>query len=170
MAQRDALEQRARDEERRARRESQRTRIGLAVAVALLLAVAGLAVAWGSQLGTGPGVAMLVLLPTLAGAAGALIRTVLDQGRDRTLAAVFGSAAGLITGLLYVASQLIGAPDVLDTSAGLGVRRLLFFVLLIGFVAGLTFDVIYTKLRGTDVSQTPTLAAMTKVHDPGGQE
>jgi len=166
VAQRDAREHRARDEERRARWESRRTRIGLAVVVALLLlAVAGLAVAWGSQLGTGPGIALLVLLPTLTGAAGALIRTVLDAGRDWTRAAVLGAAAGLITGLLYVASQLIGAPDVLDAAAGAGVRRLLFFVLPIGFVAGLTFDAIYPKLRGTDVSQTQTLAAMTTVHD-----
>lgn len=52
VAQRDAREHRARDEERRARWESRRTRIGLAVVVALLLlAVAGLAVVVGIAAG-----------------------------------------------------------------------------------------------------------------------
>ena len=74
---------------------------------------------------------------------------------------VLGGAAGLITGLLYIASQLVGAPDVLGTSQPDSVRRLLFFVLPIGFVAGLTFDAVYSKLRGKDVSQADTLAAIT---------
>jgi hypothetical protein len=37
------------------------------------------------------------------------------------------------------------------------VRRLLFFVFPIGFVAGLTFDAVYAKLRGSDVSHAATL-------------
>ena len=126
-----------------------------------VLVVAGLAVTWGWQLGTGLSIALLALLPTLAGAVGALVRTSLDKSQDWARAAVLGGAAGLITGLLYIASQLVGAPDVLGTSQPDSVRRLLFFVLPIGFVAGLTFDAVYGKLRGKDVSQTAALDAIT---------
>ena len=79
------------------------------------------------------------------------------MGGNWTPAGVLGGAAGLITGLLYVASQLVATPDVLVAGQAEAVRRLLFFVLPIGFVAGLTFDAVYTKLRGTDVSQAATL-------------
>ena len=127
----------------------------------LLVAIGVLAVTWGSQLGTGPGIAMLTLLPAVAGAAGGLVKTSLDKGQGWARAAVLGGAAGFITGVLYIVAQLIGAPDVLGTAQPDSVRRLLFFVLAIGFVAGLTFDVVYTKLRGKDVSQAATLDAMT---------
>lgn len=69
----------------------------------------------------------------------------------------------MIAGLLFVASQLVGAPDVLDTTAAQGVRRLLFFVLPIGFVAGLTFNAVYGRLRGADASQATTLEKLTKL-------
>jgi hypothetical protein len=119
--------------------------------------VGALAIAWGWRPGTAGSIVVLALTPTLAGAAGALIRTSLDTGRNWARAGVLGGAAGLITGLLYVASQLIGAPDVLETAEAEGARRLLFFVLPIGFVAGLTFDAVYAKLRGADVSQAENL-------------
>ena len=148
----------ARAAARRERTEARRTQISLAVAAGLLLAaVAGLILAWGWRPGSAGSIALLALVPVLAAAAGALIRTSLDVGRDWTRASVLGGAAGLITGLLYVASQLIGAPDVLDTGQTEAVRRLLFFVLPIGFVAGLTFDAVYAKPRGKDVSQACTL-------------
>ena len=162
VAQRDAREERRRGEQRQARRETRVARIGLAMlAVLLLVAIGGLAVTWGSQLGTGLGIAMLTLLPAVAGAAGGLVKTSLDKGQGWGRAAVLGGAAGFITGVLYIVAQLIGAPDVLGTAQPDSVRRLLFFVLAIGFVAGLTFDAVYTKLRGKDVSQAATLDAMT---------
>ena len=160
-SQRAARTRRIQEIEDAGRRQRSRARTGLAAIVALLLlVVAGLAAAWGWRLGAGLSIAALAVLPTLAGAAGALIGSSLDQSRDWTRAAVLGGAAGLITGLLYIASQLIGAPTVLDTSQADTVRRLLFFVLPIGFVAGLTFDAVYTRLRGKDVSQAGTLDAM----------
>jgi len=162
IAQRETQQRHIQENTAARRRESRRTNIGLAVISGLaVLVVAGLAVTWGWQLGTGLSIALLALLPTLAGAVGALVRTSLDRSQDWARAAVLGGAAGLITGLLYIASQLIGAPDVLDTSQSDSVRRLLFFVLPIGFVAGLTFDAVYGKLRGKDVSQADTLAAIT---------
>ena len=162
LAQRDAHQRQAQERTDLQRRESRRTQIGLAVISGLvLLVVAGLAVTWAWQLGTGLSIALLALLPTLAGAAGALVRSSLDKNQDWAPAAVLGAAAGLITGLLYIASQLVGAPDVLGTSQPDSVRRLLFFVLPIGFVAGLTFDAVCSKLRGKDVSQTAALDAIT---------
>jgi hypothetical protein len=156
--QRAARTARQRDELRRARKESRRAHISLALAATLLIvAVGALAIAWGWRPGTAGSIVVLALTPTLAGAAGALIRTSLDTGRNWARAGVLGGAAGLITGLLYVASQLIGAPDVLETAEAEGARRLLFFVLPIGFVAGLTFDAVYAKLRGADVSQAENL-------------
>ena len=56
-----------------------------------------------------------------------------------------------------MAPQLIAAPDMLEVREAESVRRLLFFVLPVGFVAGLTFDAVYAKLRSTDVSQSATL-------------
>jgi ABC-type multidrug transport system fused ATPase/permease subunit len=153
-----------RDEElRQARRESLRGQASLAASALFLLAAAGgVVLAWGWRPGTAGSVAVLIAVPALAATAGALIRTSLEAGRNWTRAAVLGAAAGLITGLLFVASQLIGAPDVLTTTAE-GVRRLLFFVLPIGFVAGLTFDAVYGRLRSADVSQAEALEKLNKL-------
>jgi hypothetical protein len=143
------------------RTEKRRALQSLVAAAALLLAaVAGLTLPWAFGLGPAASVALLALVPVLAASGGALVRTSLDVGRDRARAGVLGGAAGLITGLLYVASQLVGAPEVLDTGQTEAVRRLLFFVLPIGFVAGLTFDAVYANLRGRDVSQATTLDKM----------
>ena len=153
----DSREKSYQDKLRREQRASRRAYTSLAVAALLLFgAVAALATACGWRPGTTGSIAVLVMLPTLAAAAGALIRTSLDAGREWARVGVLGGAAGLITGLLYVASQLVGDPDVLQTSEAENVRRLFFFVLPIGFVAGLTFDAIYAKLRGADVSQAKT--------------
>ena len=87
------------------------------------------------------------------------VRQSLDT-RDWARAGVLGGAVGLVSGLLYVASQLVGAPEILDSDDAAGVRRLLFFVLPIGFVAGLTFDAVYARLRGAEVSGVETLRKM----------
>jgi hypothetical protein len=156
--QREERASQARTAARRERTERRRAQSSLAAAAALLLAAtAGLILSWGWRAGPSGAIALLALVPVLAAAGGALIRTSLDVGRDWARAGVLGGAAGLITGLLYVASQLVGAPDVLDAGQTEAVRRLLFFVLPIGFVAGLTFDAVYAKLRGKDVSQAGTL-------------
>jgi hypothetical protein len=157
--QRNARAARERDASRQARKESRHAQISLTLAVVLLLgAVAALVLAWGWRPGTAVSVGVLAIAPALSAAGGALIRTSLDAGRDWGRAGVLGGAAGLITGLLYIASQLVGAPDVLEIPDAEGVRRPLFFVLPIGFVAGLTFDAVFAKLRGADVSQADALA------------
>jgi hypothetical protein len=159
--QRNARVARERMESRRQRTEARRAKTSLTVALVLLLAaVAGLVLAWAWRLGPGMSIALLALVPMLAAAGGALIRTSLDVGRDWMRAGVLGGAAGLITGLLYVASQLLGSPMLLDPGQIAAVRRLLLFVFPIGFVAGLTFDAVYAKLRGPDVSQADTLGKL----------
>lgn len=156
--QRQARANRALAERRREADEAHQARVSLTVAVVLLLAaVAGLVLSWGVETGSALSIALLALVPVLSAAAGALIRTSLDVGRDWTRAGILGAAAGLITGLLFVASQLLGTPGLLDNGQPDAVRRLLLFVLPIGFVAGLTFDAVYAKLRGTDVSHVATL-------------
>jgi hypothetical protein len=159
--QRNARVAREREKARSERSEARRAKTSLIVAVVLLLAaVAGLVLSWGYRPGSAGSIALLALVPMLAAAGGALIRTSLDAGRDWMRAGVLGGAAGLITGLLYVASQLVGSPTVLDPGQTAAVRRLLFFVLPIGFVAGLTFDLVYAKLQGSDVSQADTLGKL----------
>ncbi|MEO8225413.1 MAG: hypothetical protein ABI661_11465 [Gammaproteobacteria bacterium] len=156
--QREKRDAQARATQRREADEAKRAQVSLTVAIGLLLAaVAGLVLAWGVAIGSAASLALLALVPVLSAAAGALIRTSLDVGRDWTRAGILGAAAGLITGLLYVASQLLGAPDLLNAGHADAVRRLLLFVLPIGFIAGLTFDAIYAKLRSADVSQIAKL-------------
>ncbi len=89
--------------------------------------------------------------PLFAGAAGSIIRVVSDHGRDWTKTAVLGLAAAGVAFLLFVAAQIAATPDILDTD---GSRRLLVFGLPMSFIAGLTFDVVYERLRTTDVVQT----------------
>jgi len=61
---------------------------------------------------------------------------------------VLGCAAGTVAFLLFVAAQLATNPELLD---GGGVRRLIVFVLAIGFVGGFTSETVYHKLRDRDV-------------------
>src|SRR3954453_644202 len=165
--QRIAREDRKRAEESSSRIESRRTVRALLVAGLLLVITAGLlAFVWSGPTSAGLRVFALVLLPTLAAATGGLIRTSMDTNRDWLRAGVLGGAAGLVTGMVYVASQLVGVPDALNADQLDSVRRLLFFLLPIGFVAGLTFDAVYTKLRGADVSQATTL---NEAAAPGGR-
>jgi hypothetical protein len=151
--------QRIADEAVRVRREeirrSRRTAGGLLVAgLLLVLAVVSVPVAFAWSPGTAGNVALLTLAPLLSAAAGALIRNTLDGGTEWVRPAVLGLAAGAISALLFIAAQLATTPDAL---AGDGAQRLLFFVVPVGFVAGLTFDAVYAKLRATDVTQTSVL-------------
>jgi hypothetical protein len=61
--------------------------------------------------------------------------------------------------VLFLAAQLATNPDLLkgDSAARLG-----YFVVPVGFVAGLAFDAVLAKLRGTDVVQTSPIDAGTR--------
>jgi hypothetical protein len=101
--------------------------------------------------GTEASLAVLIGAPVLAAAAGAIVRHAFDEGREWLKTAVVGMMVGGISALLFIAAQLLTTPDVLESADA---RRLLFFVVPVGFIAGLTFDDVYRKLRGQDVTKT----------------
>lgn len=103
--------------------------------------------------------ALLVAGPLLAGMSGALIRSVFDESGEQLRAAVAGAAAGALSGVLFVAAQLLTNPDALK---GDSITRLVFFVVAVGFAAGLAFDAVLAKLRGTDVTQTSPIDVVAK--------
>ncbi|CAO5171688.1 conserved membrane hypothetical protein [Frankia sp. AiPs1] len=141
---------RAAAEQAAQRRTARRSSISLLVAALLLLAaIAVIPVAWAARPGSGGSLALLLAAPILAAMSGALIRNSYEQNSEWIKAGVRGLAAGAISFLLFVASQIAGTPDLLD---GSGARRLLFYVLPIGFVGGLTFDAVYARLRSADVA------------------
>jgi hypothetical protein len=142
------------DCERDRRATSYQRRVMLSSMIAGLLlaaAIAAIPLSWNWRAGTSAPLAVLLLAPLLAGAAGSIVRVVFDAGRDWTKTAVLGLAAGALAALLFVAAQIAATPDILD---GPGARRLLFFVIPAAFIAGFTFDIVYQKLKASDVVQT----------------
>ncbi|MFI5926140.1 hypothetical protein ACIA3K_09130 [Micromonospora sp. NPDC051543] len=140
------------DEERAAGR---RTVAGLVTAlVLLLLALATIPLAYAAPAGGWQNLAVLVAAPMIASVWGAIVRNAYDGNGNWLRAAALGSAAGVIAFLLFVAAQLATNPGLLDGDAA---RRLVFFVLAIGFIGGFTSEVVYAKLRDQDVTQTPVL-------------
>ncbi|GAA0467891.1 hypothetical protein Ade02nite_78610 [Paractinoplanes deccanensis] len=142
--------------EQAARRRARSASTGRAVAaVALIAALTAIPLADGAGNATFGSLTLLLFAPMLAAVAGAVIWDSFNTDQHWALAAVRGLGAGVVTVLLYVASQLLANPTLLDV---LDVRRLLFFVIPLGFVAGLTFDLVYHKLRsapdlpGTDLT------------------
>jgi hypothetical protein len=142
-------------ERRDARRDARHAAVSLVVAaVVLVLAVGTIPLAHSWEPGTGRSLAVLIAAPLLAAIAGAIIRHTFDEGHEWLRTAVLGMAAGAIASLLFVAAQLLTTPDVLESADA---RRLLFFVVPVGFIAGLTFDDVYRKLRAQDVARTDVL-------------
>ena len=123
-------------------------------ALFLLLALAAIPLSYSQPPGTALGITALVVAPVLAAGCGAIMRNAFDEVKSWVRTAVLGSAAGAITALLFLAAQLTTTPDILTAE---GSRRLLFFILPIGFVSGLTFDAVYSRLRAQDVSFTTSL-------------
>jgi hypothetical protein len=105
---------------------------------------------------------VVLMTPLLAGAAGATVKTVFEPDPDRsaTVVAALGLAAGGISALLFLLSQLAATPDLLNASnpeAADRARNLTLFGAGIGFVAGFTFESVYRKLAAVDVARTETL-------------
>ncbi|MEV1107344.1 hypothetical protein AB0I95_01685 [Micromonospora sp. NPDC049751] len=143
------------EEERAGGAAGRRTVAGLVTAlVLLLLALATIPLAYAAPAGGWQNVAVLVAAPMIASVWGAIVRNAYDGNGNWLRAAALGSAAGVIAFLLFVAAQLSTNPALLDGDAA---RRLVFFVLAIGFIGGFTSEVVYAKLRDQDVTQTPVL-------------
>lgn len=135
--------------ERAGRSARRRTAAGLVSAFAvLLLALLTIPLAYAASAGTWRDISVLVAAPLLASTCGALVRNAYDGSGQWLRATVLGCAAGTVAFLLFVAAQLATNPELLD---GGGVRRLIVFVLAIGFVGGFTSETVYHKLRDRDV-------------------
>jgi hypothetical protein len=145
--------------ERTARRSLLSAGLGTAVALLLLMcSLLGFPLAGEPGPATGRRLAVLVGTPLLASMAGAVIRSSFEAADQWPRAAVRGLGAGVVSVLLYVASQLLTVPSLLDE---LDVRRLLFFTVPLGFSAGFTFDLVFERLRSGTAPDPPAL--------PGGQ-
>lgn len=95
---------------------------------------------------------LLFLAPLLSGASGATIRALLpSSGSPSMKNTVLGVAAGAITSILYVLAQLMGNPSLPNSFVILG------FSVAFGFVAGFTFDVVFERLRSSQVLDTSAL-------------
>jgi hypothetical protein len=113
---------------------------------------------------------MLFVAPLLAGGAGAAIRPVVDRLRGSQGVApavlatvVLGLVAGGVAGILFVTAQLTADPQ-LAVASDLGsyARRSIPFAVGVGFVAGLTADVVFGKLLGLDVVRSSGIDAGPK--------
>jgi hypothetical protein len=120
----------------------------------LVLALSTIPMSYSWRTGSAAALTALVTAPLLAATCGAIVRDAFDEAGDRLRTFVLGAAAGAVAFLLFVAAQLATTPDLLN---GEGARRLLFFVIPIGFTAGLTFDAVYSRLRSQDVTRTEIL-------------
>ncbi|MFI5914869.1 hypothetical protein [Dactylosporangium sp. NPDC051541] len=91
-------------------------------------------------------IALLLAGPMLAAVAGAVIRDSFGTDQRWTRSALRGLGAAAVSVPLYIASQLLAVPGLLDD---LDVRRLLFFLVPLGFAAGFTFDLVFDRIRTT---------------------
>jgi hypothetical protein len=103
---------------------------------------------------------MVLLTPMIAGASGASIRVVLDWavGVTRTFAlsaynqsillryAALGVVAGGLAGVSFVLAQIF-ASDVSPENMATSLRKLVPFLVIIGFAAGLAAEVVLSNLR-----------------------
>ncbi len=142
-------------ERRNARRDARRAYVSLLVAaICVLLAFGAIPLSYAFTPGTGTSIALLIAAPLLAAIAGAIVRHSFEEGHEWFRTAVLGMAVGGVSALLFIAAQLLTTPDVLKSADA---RRLLWFVVPVGFVAGLTFDAVYRKLRAQDVTRSDVL-------------
>lgn len=137
-----------------ARRGARKSATGLAVAALLIvLSLLGLVLSGTPRPADARGLTMLLGAPLLAAMAGAVLRNSFDPEPAWPVSCVRGLGAGTVAVLTYVAAQLLAVPSMLDE---LDVRRLLFFVITIGFTAGFTFDLVFERLRAQpDASSAP---------------
>lgn len=148
-------QERRESEQRAVKRDARHASVGLLVAaVCVILAFGAIPLSYSFGPGAALSITLLVAAPLVAAIAGAIVRHSFDKGHDWLRTAILGMAVGGTAGLLFIAAQLLTSPDVLNTSDA---RRLLWFVVPVGFIAGLTFDAVYRKLRAQDVTRSDVL-------------
>ncbi len=130
----------------RAARSVRRTQTYTALTAILALSAAAAAVLLADA--ERPHALLLGLLlggPMLSAVGGAMLRDSTDQQPNAVWSAARGLGAGMLSAMLYVASQLLTTPDLLAQASA--ARRLLWFVIPMGIAAGYTFDLVYARLR-----------------------
>lgn len=151
--------ERRRREERARRWGLWRESAGLVGAILLLLsALASIVLAGGPGPTDALSLTLLLAGPMCAAVSGALIRDSFGRTPSALRACARGLGAGAVSVLLYVAAQLLTVPELL---VELDARRLLFFVVPVGFTAGFTFDLVFERLRspgGPQVAPPPSLS------------
>lgn len=164
-AERDAILQKV---EEIKRRDQSITVHALIAAIVFLASTALWPIAWGMDLSMFWLWVFLIGAPLLSGISGATIRVVADwrQGKTRLreLSPLRNIALGLISGgvtaFLFIIAQVFSSPTAVGQSIGAEtLKRLLPFTLVIGFVAGLTLDVVFAKLQETNVVSTSSIKA-----------
>jgi hypothetical protein len=160
LREQDERRQAERDAERRDELAQIRQRRRESLVAGLLFVAAVMAVPLGLQAvepGTTASYVLLFATPLVAGAAGSAIRMVFEPGtRKLTETAVLGLIAGGISVILFFLSQLASSPDLLDgkAMAESQARGLLLFGVVIGFIAGFTFEAVYRRWTRVEVGQT----------------
>ena len=108
--------------------------------------------------------ALLFFGGALAGASGSTVRLVWtnEAGASALRAGVLGLVAGGVSAILYLLAQVTSNPAALGIgSAGTTSAQpnaLLVVAVMIGFIAGFTFDAVYRKLAQTEVVRTEAVA------------
>jgi hypothetical protein len=152
-------------EARRAAEEAQSKNVNRHAVIASLLFLLALVpwpLAWGI-----PDLNYIVLLflllaaPLLAGISGSTILVVINAAQGNTAAGInlirnvsLGLLAGGAAGILSVLSQFVAVGGKAPAEQ---LSRLVPFTMIVGFVAGLTTDTVFGKLRKQDVVQTGPL-------------
>jgi hypothetical protein len=129
------------------RRQRARTRTALSAVTSLVLAASTVLLA-STELPRPATLCVLLAGPMFGAVGGALLRESTDESPDAVWSAARGLGAGMLSAMLYVASQLLTSPDLLGSGATL---RLLWFVVPLGIAAGYTFDLVYARLRQAEI-------------------
>lgn len=150
----------AQRERRRLIQSSPKPELALLAALLFMGALAIIPGVWG---GGAFEVWMLFLAPLLAGGAGAAVRPIADRLRGSSgisstvlITVVIGFIAGGMAGILFVTAQLTGDPQLAadTTRVAIYARRSIPYSVALGFIAGLTADVVFGRLSGLSVLRT----------------
>jgi hypothetical protein len=149
------------------------TRHALVAVILFILGIAAWPIAWGiPNLNYAWLLCLLIGAPLFAGASGATIRIVVDwiQGKEQAVGqsvirnGALGFIIGGISALLFVLAQVFANPTDLEaTIKAEQLGRLIPFVISIGFIAGLTLEAVYKRLRETPVVDTSPIEPTKKV-------
>lgn len=163
LAQQDRKNEQQRQESRFRRRAAWHSAIGITVGLLLLcLGLGMIPLTYAVEASAFVNLTGLIVGALATGTSGAITRNAFDRGEHWARTAALGMSAGAVAFLLFVSAQLAASPDILT---GEGARRLLFFVLTVGFISGFTFDAVYERLKQ---AEPPVSTPPTPLNSPSG--